>query len=142
MLSGLNFYIPALFLTWGTLVVGGIPLYLAWYGIDDHWRSTGKRKIPKAFFVLTASLLVDFVGFAIFGFLLGWLTGYVSRTARLGWLISLVLGFLLDLAALFMSCERNVSRVAVVTGSLAVAVVNATGFICLFIATHGSPLSY
>jgi hypothetical protein len=139
MLSGLYFAIPMLFITWGTLAAGVIPVLLAWSSIAGQWHNTGQRVIPKALCALTASICVDLAGRCVFGFLPVWICG--SFAGRLVWLTFVVVGFLLILTALFMSRERNAARAAVLTGSIAVFVVNAAGFIWLLIATDGSPLS-
>lgn len=135
----LNFVLPILFITFGTLGTGSIFVLLGWSMIRGRWQSTGPRVIPKALSALTASICVVLVGLCVTVFLPAWIRN--SFEGHLVWLISVVVGFLLNLTALFLSRERNAARIAVITGSIAVAVMNAVGFIWLLIATNWSPLS-
>jgi hypothetical protein len=138
MLSGLKFALPMLFITWGTLAVGIVPVLLAWGSIAGQSHVTGQRVIPKALCALTASICVEQAGCCVFWFLPVWICD--SFVGHLVWFTFVVVGFFIILAALFMSRERNAARVAVLTGSIAVAVVNVLGFVWLFIGTNASPL--
>jgi hypothetical protein len=120
--------------------VGVIPVLLAWLRITGQWHSTGRRVIPKALCALSASICVVQAGFHICRALTDRTQGAFPVYLILFGFFAL--GLLLNLAALFLALrERNDARAAVLTGSIAVAVVNAAGFIWLFIATNGSQLS-
>jgi hypothetical protein len=141
MFGGLDFGFPVLFITWSTLAVGAIPILWAWLRIADQWHNTGPRVIPKALCALTASIC--------FGPAANYVCGALSDSTQGTfdihpiWFSFLVAGFILNVTALVMALrEQSAARAAVLAGSIAVAVVNAAGFIWLFVATNGSPLSH
>ena len=54
--------------------------------------------------------------------------------------IFVLVGFFLDLAAIFMLSGRNTAHVPVLIGSVAVAVVNIIGFVLFFSSSRGVSL--
>ena len=45
-LEGLSFAIPAVFITAGTLVIGGLFVLYGWIYAGIYWKSAGHQKIP------------------------------------------------------------------------------------------------
>jgi hypothetical protein len=123
-----NPLLAVLLIVWGTLAVGAIPVLLAWRRIADHRHITGQRELPKALWALTASICIDQAGYYIFRAPIDWSRGTTFPVYLILYGV-FALGFLLNLAALVLALrERNVARNAVLTGSIAVAVVNVLGF--------------
>lgn len=146
MLEGLGAGLAELFITWLAPLIGCIPVLVGWRRFNSQPNSDGQRRFPKALWALTASICIDPVGTIVVGFINDRLaTGalrYVQVVPGL-WTAVLVIGFILNVIALVLAVsERNAARAAVLTGSIAVTVVNVAGFIWLFIGTDGSPLSY
>ncbi len=136
----LDFVIPILFISLGTFVFGTISVLLGWSRIPRRGQHTEPRGFPKALSALTASICVVPMGLFVIVLLPAWLrNSYVGRSV---WLAFLIVGFLLNLTALFMSREQNSARSAVTMGSIIVAAVYVIGFTWLLIATNGSPLSH
>ena len=138
--QALNFVIPILFITLGSLVLGTVPVLLGWSRIPSRGQNTEPRELPKALSALTASVCVVPLGFLVFVLLPAWIRN--SYAGHSVWLAFVIAGFLLNLMALLMSREQNAARSAVITGSMIVGVIYAVGFIWLLIATGWSPLSY
>jgi hypothetical protein len=131
-----NFLLAVLLIVWGTLAAGVIPVLLAWSSIAGQWHNTGQRVFPKALCALTASIFVVQAGNYICRALTDWTQG--TRPVYLILIGFFAFGFLLNLAALVLVLrERNAARAAVLTGSIAVAVVNVLGFVWLFSSSLG-----
>jgi len=138
--QALDFVIPILFISLGTFVFGTISVLLGWSRIPGRGPDAESRGFPKALSVLTASISVVPVGLLVFVLLPAWIRN--SSAGHSVWLAFVIVGFLLNLTALFMSREQNAARSAVIIGSIIVAAIYAVGFTWLLIATEGSPLSY
>ena len=136
---GLNFVIPVLFITWATLLAGIISALLGWSIVRGQPLSEGPRVVPKSLTALTASICVVLTGFLVTLFLPNWIRNYPAGHSI--WFTFIVIGFLLDLAALFLSREQSPARFTVLTGSVIVVAINLLGLVWLFIATDGSPWS-
>jgi len=138
--EALNFVLPVLFITWSTLMVGTVSVLLGWSKVRGQPKDERAREAPKSLLALTASIFVVLAGFLVFLFLPHWIRN--SPQGHSIWFAFVVIGFLLDLAALFLSHNQNPARFTVLTGSLIVAAINVIGLVWLFIATDGSPLSF
>lgn len=113
-------------------------MLMAWSRMNSQWRRTGERVTPKALLALTLSICTGRLG----SFICRVITDRPSSTFDCYPILFgfLVIGFLLNLLTLVLAFrERNDARRPIVAGSIAVAIVNATGFIWIFAATNGSP---
>ena len=138
--EALDFVIPILFISLGTFVFGTIYVLLGWSRIPARGHNTETRGFPRALSALTASTCIVPIGWIVSLLLPAWIRN--SYAGHSVWLAFVIVGFLLNLTALFMSREQNAARSAVMIGSIIVAAIYAVGFTWLLIATKGSPLSY
>jgi heme O synthase-like polyprenyltransferase len=139
MLQGLDTVLAVLLITLGAPLVGLIPVLIGWSRITAQWNSSEQRTFPKALSALTASICICPIGLffeSIYERLADRLFGLVD-VLPIPLTIFILVGSLLDFAAIYMLSERNAARVPVLIGSVAVAVVNIVGFALFFASSRG-----
>ena len=142
MLQGLDTALAVLLITFGAPLVGLIPVLIGWDRITAQWNSFEKRTFPKALSALTISICIGPIGLlfeSIYERLADRLFGLVD-VLPIPLTIFVLVGFFLDLAAIFMLSGRNTAHVPVLIGSVAVAVVNIIGFVLFFSSSRGVSL--
>jgi hypothetical protein len=142
---GLNFAVPAFFMTLWTMHFGGASALLAWGVILYKYWMGHSKLIPSALYMFTVAVCVDFVGYHFLDrvpydirskVVLGTSLVVAAWTAYLT--VSLIF---LILSLVCLRGYRGPGRRVLQTGSVFLVVVQSLGFIVIILTLPGMPLS-
>lgn len=129
MFGGLQFAVPMLVVTCGTLAVGGISGLVAWLRLPGLRRSIGERMMPNALYALTGSVLAILIGFVVFLYL----PDQIGEQEGHGiWFAFFAISFFLNSVALISSYRRKALGAAIRIGSTGVAMVHVVGIVLFY----------
>lgn len=141
---GLNFAVPAFFMTLWTIDFGGASALLAWgIVLYKYWKGHCKI-IPLALYMFTVAVCVDLVGFHVLNDVPYDIRNKVVLGTSLAvawWTAYLTVSFIfLILSLVCLRGYRGPARRILQIGSIVLVVIKCLGFIAIVLTLPGMPL--
>jgi len=143
MLRGLDYAVPAIFVSVCTIGLGGLFLIVAWcVAISDNSKEIGLYRYPSALYIYTASVFSDLLGMFVLSVMPDeWEQYYIlgTRLRLCIYTIFMLISFVLVFVSLILLRRRNGRvRGVLMIGSIVLLAVNVLGLV-LYISMHGNP---
>ena len=133
MFEGFEFGIPALFVTAGTIGLGGFFVLMAWADTARALATKDGRSIPPALYTFTASVCMDVLGLVVLSVIPFDLRNQYVLGARLApcvYSFFMITSFVLVTISLFLvHRDSGTVKDSVQSGSRALFVINVLGFV-------------
>jgi hypothetical protein len=140
--EGFAFFFPALFVTVGTIGLGGLFVLTAWADRVRKSATTDHSRRPTALFLFTAVVLLDLIGLVSLWMIPTALLNYEvigTPLSHLVWSLFLVASFVFVMISMVLAQKGfGPAKNSVQSGSRALFVIYVLGFIWFLASSHGA----
>jgi hypothetical protein len=139
--EGFAFFFPALFVTVGTIGLGGLFVLTAWADVVRASATPDQSRRPAALFPFTAAVLLDLIGLVCLWMIPTAVLNYEvigTPLSHLVWSLFLVASFVFVIISMVLARKSLGSGKIVQSGSRALLVIDVLGFIWFLASSHGT----